>query len=228
MKSTEDLQQDYQNYLDYLRCGRYGFTYEELDQHSVEELETLANFGWSDDVSEELYEIFMLRRKRKLNQQFVFNQETIRAIVDLNKELTDNCRKLKKEAESLFLQMQEQKRENFRLNGQINFNGNNEIIDCGLSCMNNNLLSFGIDSRDGIEGLNIWSIFNFDRNYADKVLSYHTQRAIVNLDKLADCHIGFAFFYLYRKSCLSLQDMLEIQGLQREINIRYYSDDEKI
>jgi hypothetical protein len=77
MRNIEELQQDYQKYLTYLHCGRYGFTYDELDQHSVEELETMANFGWSDDISEELYEIFMLRRKRKLNQQFVFNQETI-------------------------------------------------------------------------------------------------------------------------------------------------------
>ena len=52
MRSTEELQQNYQKYLDYLRCGIYGFTYEELDQHSIEELETLANFGWTDEVSE--------------------------------------------------------------------------------------------------------------------------------------------------------------------------------
>ena len=84
MRSTEELQQNYQKYLDYLRCGIYGFTYEELAQHSIEELETLANFGWTDEVSEELYKIFMLRRKRKLNQQFVFNQETIQTIVDLD------------------------------------------------------------------------------------------------------------------------------------------------
>ena len=85
MRNIEELQQDYQKYLTYLHCGRYGFTYDELDQHSVEELETMANFGWSDDISEELYEIFMLRRKRKLNQQFVFNQETIQEIVELDK-----------------------------------------------------------------------------------------------------------------------------------------------
>jgi len=227
MKNTEELQQDYQKYLDYLRCGRYGFTYEELDQYSVEELEILANFGWSDRISEELYEIFMLRRKRKLNEQFVFNQETIRAIVDLNKKLTDYCRELKNEVESLFSQMQEYKRENFNLNGKIKIDGNGSFIDCGLSVMNDHLLSFGITSRDKIENLNLQAIFDFNSNYADKILSFSTQQVIKTFDELAGCRIGYAFFELYSKGCLSLQDMLEIQGLQREIDIHYFSGYEK-
>lgn len=228
MKSTEELQQDYQKYLDYLRCGKYGFTYEELEQHSVEELETLANFGWSDEISEELYRIFMLRRKRKLNQQFVFNKETIQAIIELDKKLTNYCRELKSEAESLYCQMQEQKRENFNLEGKIEINGNGSFIDCGLSVLNDHLLSFSLNSCDGIENLNLQTIFNFDNNYADKILSYSTQQVIKTFDDLAGCRIGYAFFELYHKSCLSLQDMLEICGLRREMNIRYYSDYEKI
>jgi len=227
MKSTEELQQDYQKYLDHLRCGKYGFTYEELDRHSVEELETLANFGWSDEVSEEMYEIFMLRRKRKLNEQFVFNQETIQAIVDLDKKLKDYCRELQNEAESLFRQMQEHKRENFNLNGNIKIDGNGSFIDCGLSVMNDHLLSFGITSRDKIENLNLQTIFDFNKNYADKILSYSTQQVVKTFDELSGCHIGYAFYELYHKSCLSLQDMLEIQGLQREINIHYFSEYEK-
>jgi len=226
-KSTEELQQDYQKYLDYLRCGKYGSIYEELDQHLVDELETLANFGWSDEVSEELYEIFMLRRKRKLNEQFVFNQETIRAIVDLDKKLKDYCRELKNEAESLFRQMQEYKRENFNLEGKIKINGNGSFIDCGLSVMNDQLLSFSITSRDEKESLNLLPIFDFGRNYADKILSYSTQQVVKTFDVLTGCHIGYAFFSLYRESCLSLQDMLEICGLQREIYIHYWNGCEK-
>jgi len=227
MKTTEELQQDYQKYLDYLRCGRYGFTYDKLDQHSVEELETLANIGWYDDIGEELYEIFMLRRKRKLNQQFVFNRESICAIVDLDKKLTDCCRELKKEAESLFLQMQEHKREKFTIEGKISIRGNDSFIDCGLSFMNDHLLSFSINSfRDGIDGFNHLPIFNFDRNYADKILSINIQQVAKTFDKLAVCRIGYAFFTLYREGCLSLQDMFEI-GIEREINIRYYGDCEK-
>ena len=44
MKTEEELQQDYIKYLDYVRCGKYGLTYDKLDIHSIEELETLANF----------------------------------------------------------------------------------------------------------------------------------------------------------------------------------------
>lgn len=83
MKSSEELQQDYITYLDYVRCGKYGFIYDKLDSHSIEELETLANFGWNNDDSEDLYGIFIRRRKRKMNTQFVFNKENMEAITDV-------------------------------------------------------------------------------------------------------------------------------------------------
>ena len=228
MRNIEELQQDYQKYLTYLHCGRYGFAYDKLDQHSVEELETMANFGWSDDISEELYEIFMLRRKRKLNQQFVFNQETIQEIVELDKKLTNYCRELKKETEELYNQMQEQNRYYFTINGEVVVQGCSPFIDCALTSINENLLSFSISSLDGIEHLNLISIFNFERNYADKILSYNTQKAVKIFDEARICHIGYPFFLLYRKSCLSLYDILEICGLQKEINIRYRSDFKRI
>ncbi|HOG19294.1 MAG TPA: hypothetical protein PKW37_02465 [Salinivirgaceae bacterium] len=228
MRNIEELQHDYQKYLTYLHCGRYGFTYDELDQHSVEELETMADFGWSDDISEELYEILMLRRKRKLNQQFVFNRETIQEIVELDKKLTNCCRELRKETEELYNQMQEQNRYNFTINGEVVVQGSGPFIDCALTSINENLLSFSISSRDGIEQLNLISIFNFERNYANRILSYNTERAVKVFDETRSCHIGYPFFLLYRKSCLSLYDILEICGLQKEINIRYRSDFKRI
>ena len=93
--------------------------------------------------------------------------------------------------------------------------------------MNDQLLSFSITSRDEIESLNLLPIFDFGRNYAEKILSYSTQQVVKTFDVLTGCHIGYAFFSLYRESCLSLQDMLEICGLQREIHIHYWNGCEK-
>ena len=222
MKSKEDLQQDYENYLDYVRCGRYGFTYEELDSHSIEELETLANFGWSDEAAEELYEIFIRRRKRKMNMQFVFNQENIHAIVQIDKQLKDCCRQLKQETETVFNQMLEQKRENFSIEGSIKIRANSELLDCAFSVLDENLLYFSLNPRNDIDSINLVPIFNLDRNYAAKVLSYNTQKAMIVYNALEDCHIGYAFYKLYRESCLSLQDILEIVIINGEIKPCYY------
>lgn len=228
MKREEALQNDYQKFIDYLNCGVYGFTFDELDSYSVEELETMANFGWSDEVSEELYEIIMRRRKRKLNEKFVFNQDTIPAIIELNNKLADYCRELKNETEDLYSRMQQLNWSNFTISGQVIIQGGEPFIDCALTTINDNLLSFSISSGEGIEQLNLFPIFNFHNNYADKILSYNTQRAAKVFDEARDCHIGYAFYLLYRKSCLSFQDMLGICGLQKEINIHYYSDVERI
>jgi hypothetical protein len=140
MKSTEELQQDYEKYLDYVRCGKYGFTYETLDSHSIEELEELANFGWTDDESEDLYAIFIRRRKRKMNMQFVFNKENIDAIARVDKQLKECCRQLKKETENLFSYMLEQKRERFTIDGNIKIWTGAEFLDCALSVLNDHLL----------------------------------------------------------------------------------------
>jgi len=170
----------------------------------------------------------MLLRKRKINEQLIFNQETIQAIVDLDKKLTNYCRELKNEAESLFSQIQEYKRGRFNLNSKIIIDGNDSFIDCGISVMNDHLLSFGITSCDKIENLNLHAIFDFNSNFTDKILPFSTQQVIKSFDRLAGCHIGYAFYELYHNSCLSLQDMLEIKGLQREIDIHYFSGYEKL
>ena len=218
MKSTEELHQDYEKYLDYVRCGRYGFTYETLDSHSIEELEALANFGWSDETGEELYEIFIRRRKRKMNMQFVFNKENINAIVRVDKQLKECCRQLKKETENLFNYMLEQKRERFTIFGNINISAGTEFLDCVLSVLNEHLLFFSL-CQD--EDINTRSIFNFDRNYVDKVLSYNTQRMTSAFNVSEDCHIGFAFYELYQKGCLSLQDIIENIEIRSNIKLEF-------
>ena len=219
MKSTEELQQDYEKYLDYIRCRRYGFTYEELDSHSIKELETLANFGVCDEMGEELYEIFIHRRKRKMNMQFVFNKENINAIVRVDKQLKECCRQLKKETENLFDYMLEQKRERFSIGGNIKIWGGNEFLDCALSMLDECLLSFSLSDR---EEINFMSIFNFDKNYANKVLSYNTQKKMIIYNALEGCHIGYAFYKLYRNGCLSLQDIIECDSVHSEVDLHYH------
>lgn len=221
MKSMEELRQDYEKYLDYIRCGRHCDTYHELKLYSVKELETLADFGWSDETGEELYELFIRRRKGKLNMQFVFNKDNINAIVHIDKQLKDCCRQLKKEAETVFNQMLEQKREYFSVEGGIKIVSSGCCLDCALSVLNENLLCFTLNSHNDMESIDFVPIFNLDRNYAGKVLSYNTQKAMTVYNVLEGCHIGYAFYKLYRESCLSLQDIIEIVAIKGEIKPHY-------
>lgn len=225
MKTAEELQQDYIKYLDYVRCGKYGCTYDKLDSHSIEELEALANFGWNNDDSEDLYGIFIRRRKRKINTQFVFNKENIEAIIRIDKQLKECCQQLRKETETLLNHMLEQGRVHFCITGNLNISTGSSFLDCALSVLDENLLSFSLRND---EDISTKSIFNFDTNFADKMLSYNTQRMMYTCNPLKDCHIGFTFFELYRKSCLSLQDIVESIGIQSEMHLHYnFSTSEK-
>ncbi|MCL2311104.1 MAG: hypothetical protein FWC41_01255 [Firmicutes bacterium] len=226
MKSTEELSQAYENYLDYLRCGRYGFTYEELDQYTVEELETLASFGWSDQIGEELYEIFILRRKRKMNEQFVFNQKNINAIVQINQQLTDGCRQLKHEAETEFSRLLERRRADpnnffFSLTCKIDIGGSDSFLDCAISVMDDSLLFLALNGLDDMTTINLLPIFDFNRNYADKILTYRTEQAMKAFSQLVGGNIGFAFYKLYHDSCMSLQDILGIVSIGCRVEHSY-------
>ncbi len=218
MKSSEELQQDYITYLDYVRCGKYGFIYDKLDSHSIEELETLANFGWNNDDSEDLYGIFIRRRKRKMNTQFVFNKENMEAIIRTDKQLKEWCQQLRKESESLLNYMLEQGRVQFRITGKLNITTGSSFLDCAFSVLDENLLSFSLHND---EDISTKSIFNFDTNFAEKILSYNTQKMMSACNPLKECHIGFTFFELYRKSCLSLQDIVDSIEIQSEMHLHY-------
>mgnify|MGYP001160691511 CR=1 FL=1 len=218
MKTEEELQQDYIKYLDYVRCGKYGLTYDKLDIHSIEELETLANFGWNNDDSEDLYGIFIRLRKRKMNTQFVFNKENIEVIIRTDKQLKECCQQLRKETESLLNHMLEQRRVHFLITGNINITTGSSFLDCAVSVLDENLLSFSLRND---EDISTKSIFNSDTNFADKMLSNKTQRMMSACNSLKDFHIGFAFFELYRKSCLSFQDIVESIGIQSEMHLHY-------
>ena len=221
MKTREELEQDYEKYFDDVCCGKRHFAWSELgEHHSVEELETLAGFGWSDDAGEDLYRIFILRRRTKMNMQFVFNKENIEAIVRVDKRLKECCRQLKEETEKLCNFMSEQER-GFDVSGTINIRKNNDdsFFDCAISVLDYNLLSFVCRDIRDIDHL---AFFNFDRNYADKVLSYNTQRMMVASNAFEGGHIGYAFYELYRNGCLSLQDIVDDIEFHMEIHLRQW------
>jgi len=219
MKSTEELQQDYEKYLDLIKRKETELLKSALDEKSTEELEQLIEFAWEQDNKEDNYDNGYLcgmlsnYRKEKLNSQFVFNKENIEKIVRVDKQLKECCKQLKKETENLFNYMLGQKRESFTIFGNINISAGTEFLDCALSVLNEHLLGFSL-CQD--EDINMRSIFNFDRNYADKVLSYNTQRMTSAYNASEDYHIGFAFYEIYQKGCLSLQDITE--------NIEIYSN----
>ncbi|MCL2072801.1 MAG: hypothetical protein FWH18_02675 [Marinilabiliaceae bacterium] len=51
--------------------------------------------------------------------------------------------------------------------------------------------------------------FDFSTNYADKIET--------NSNELAGYHIGYVFYAIYHKTCLSLHDMLEIEDINMKI-----------
>jgi hypothetical protein len=222
MKSKEELQQDYEQYLAYLRCGKYGFTYDTLDSHSIEELETLAGFVWNDEIGLDLYRIFILRRKRKMNMQLICNQENIKAIIHIDKQLKECCRQLKKETEDAFHQMLEQRRKNFSITAVVDIIPEDSFLHCAVSVLDGQIMGYPINSHDNIESVNNAPIFSFEKNYAKEILAWNTDWATFGYQKLEAAHIGYPFYKLYHKSCLSLQDIFRISEIRGEIELHYY------
>lgn len=220
-----ELEHTYQKCLDYLRCGAYSCAYKEVDKYSIEELEALANFGWSDSIGEELYSILMRCRKGKLNEQFFFNEKSIQAIIELDQKLKACCRKLKEDVKGAFSQMIEQERKYFCVQGYIKIDGANSFVDCGLSVLDEGILqSCYLNRKNKIEDVNLSPMFDFQRNYAEEIFSHDTRQAMKAHSEIYDCHIGYAFRQLYQNSCLSLQDMLEIKGISGAIHISYSTE----
>ena len=83
-----------------------------LNSYSVEELEELTNREWNDEADKIMYFMFMRERKRKLNEQFIFTQENINAIVDLDEKFKECCRQLKVDVENEFSRLFERKEAN--------------------------------------------------------------------------------------------------------------------
>jgi len=223
MKDIADLRRVYEECLNDIRCGNRGLIYAELNGYSVEELEELAGFGWSDEIGEQLYEIFIHCRKREMNRQFVFDKESIKAIVRIDQHLKECCRRLKKETKTIFSEMLEQEKEHFYIDGGIKLSAarGDSFLACAMGMLDSGVLDFSVGKSHSIEEIDFVPLFDVDRNYADKVLSYNTQKAMAVYTPLEGCHIGYAFYKLYRDGCLSLQDIVEITEIEGEINPCY-------
>jgi hypothetical protein len=163
---------------------------------------------------------FIFQRKRKLDKQFIFSLENINAIVQIDQQLKICCQLLKTEAESEFTRLieREQTVEEkivFHIDGFININAGEPFLENALS-FNENLLSFSLIMHGDnieIEKISQQPLFNFTTNYSPLIGK--------NNNKLSDYHIGYALYTLYSKSCLSLQDIVEIVGIEGEVQPRY-------
>jgi len=71
------MEKEYYNLIQELNRGKIEVVLDILNNCSIEKLEELAAMEWNPYLGETLYNITMLHRKKKLNEQFVFSQENI-------------------------------------------------------------------------------------------------------------------------------------------------------
>ena len=206
MRTTEELKQNYNEYLDFLRCGLF----EKLEKYSVEELEKMADFytHYSED-GYKLFDAICRVRKQKMNEVFVLSKEHFDAFIKLDKKLKECCLLQKKTYQRL---MSETKREDFFVTSRLEFDDNylNPII-CKVLSMSSHFQLFYLSE--------VSEDFDLESNYADKLFAENTQIATAIRSQLSNCHIGYAFYTLYHESCFSLQDMLKIEGIDITIQI---------
>ena len=221
------MQNEYYNLIKELSRGRMAVVLDILNKCSIEELEELAVMEWNPYLGETLYNVTMLCRKKKLNEQFVFIPKNIQAIVNLDQLFKETCRQLKNEVEKEFNNLMEREKQNpntffFFIEACITIGSYksftfNSFLDCAHNVYNESL-SFYDESRFRFElstNEECWPdkidelpIFDFVTNFSYK---------LTNNNMLAEHHIGYAFYNFYSESLFSLQDMLEIDTLEVEI-----------
>jgi hypothetical protein len=240
MKSTKQLQQQYEVLLELVKRGKDELALMSAHEYPVDELEQFANLGYVDEFGEDLYKIFMYQRKRKLDKQFVFNQDNIKAIICIDHLLKNCCEQLKANVESEFIRLLELKKVNKGLftphiEGYININAGDLILENTLAFIENLLyFSFVIFEDDDFNRIQKLSLFDLDTNYASEIGTGKLQlktdetgnKSLFNgFDRISNKeldgqHIGYAFYKLYLESYLSLKDIIEIVGIEGEMRTR--------
>jgi len=188
-----------------------------LDTHSLEELEEFAYYLWNDEIKDywngRFLGVIMYNRKSKLNQQFIFNKDSIEAIVHIDKQLKKCCQKLKEETEKEFIRLFERQKANeiksFAIYGSIIPYNNNFILSNVPRDYREEILTFQLEPPFEKDNINLVSIFDITTNYADEIGLYNSE--------LTSHHVGYAFYKLHSDSCLSLQDIIEIEDIKDDI-----------
>jgi hypothetical protein len=197
-----------QDLIQELKCGKIIAVHDRLNNYSIEELEKITIMEWNPCSEETLFNMLFKMtafcRKKKIDEQFEFNQENIHAIIRLDQALKDCCRRLKDEAENQFIHLSERAEENpdryhFFIDTCIKIGTMkcfNPFLDCSHDIYES-LFSFSIYENEDLGGLGDFKklpIFDFVTNYADK---------ITNTNMLAEHHIGYGFYTFYSESLLS-------------------------
>lgn len=212
------MQNEYYKLIQDLNCGKVAAVHDKLNNYSIEKLEEIAEMN-NSYLGEMLFKMTAFSRKKKMDEQFDFNQENIHAIIRLDQAFKECCRQLKNEAEKLFIRLSERSERN---NNRFHFFIDtcmqigtlkcfNPFLDCSHDVYDKSLFSFSIYENEDLGGLEDFKklpFFDFTTNYADKLTDNNI---------LVEHHIGYAFYTFYSESILSLQDVLEINSVEAEI-----------
>ncbi|NLA23736.1 MAG: hypothetical protein GX879_02105 [Bacteroidales bacterium] len=174
MKSIEELQKDYEKYLEYVRQDKSTFWYEKLEKHSMEDLQQLINFGYIGEDGEELFKILLGCRKKKANEQFIYNQENINKILQIDQDLKAGCKQLKIETEKELYQLLERINIDDKflaeISGFLRLNLGDPVLENAFS-FHENTLSYSVilHTLDAYKRVLNSSLLNLETNYADKI-----------------------------------------------------------
>jgi len=238
------LQKRYDALLDLVKRDKDEYVFGQA--YTIEELEQLIRMCWDDDEGRvscvnrgELCRILLNLRKEKLDKQFVFSQENILAICRIDEQLKSCCRQLKEDVEIEIFRLLERKEKkantfSFSIGGKIDISIGNSLLENSFHVKESllHLLSFHSTANKttvhspnivNIENICQLPIFDFTTNYADRIGNNCIVPEIfgIRFENLADCHIGYAFYKLYRESYLSLQDIVECVSIHSGVSLRY-------
>jgi hypothetical protein len=200
-------------------------------EKSIEKLEEKALQIWSARRKkrnrEELKSI-LRDRQSKLNEQFVFTPENMEKILDLNQRLMNCFEKAKEEGLKLFHDMETRMTNGdpFLQDYEIEANiipviiiqnkkdGEWEEPDDGILCLLNELCP------SSILNLNIKGGIDTDDIYFKKSLNWNEMVGARN-GELDEHYICYAMHELYEHAFYSLQDIIQINTLWVDINVRH-------
>jgi hypothetical protein len=220
-----------------LSLGRITDVSNELDKCTIEELEKLAEVEWDFfytrgepffNLGKSFSKIAALHRKKKLNEQFVFNKKNIQAIVKVDQLFKSTCQLLKREVQKEYNNLMAREKQNpnyfyFQIKARITIHSYetkfmNTFLDWAdydhIDTLNNSphpsSFQFTLSTNKEIwpENIDELPIFDFTTNFSNKLGDNKI---------LAEHHIGYAFYSYYSESLLSLKDMLLINVLHLEI-----------